>query len=153
MISSVYSVCSGCGISGQNPLLWPERKSLHCFGHQPGYRWWKSLSKRIKCTLRRLFCVYCGLQDIKFSLDSQQRLMLLVLLLRLPWLLAEIIMTLVARTAPSEKPQMCTMDLPSVQVCHIFATLPPTLVSYSLILPYPSFPVSLRSHRPETTLM
>lgn len=44
---------------------------------------------------------------------------LLFLLLRLLWLLAETIMTLVAQTAPLEKPLMCMMDLPSVQVCTI----------------------------------
>ena len=45
--SNVGSLCLGCGIPSQNPLLRPERKSLHCFGYQPGYRWWKSFSKRI----------------------------------------------------------------------------------------------------------
>lgn len=47
-INAVFSLCLGCGIPSQNPLLWPERKSLHCFGYQPGYRWWKSFSKRIR---------------------------------------------------------------------------------------------------------
>lgn len=55
LISSVYSLCLGCGIPSQNPLFWPERKSLHCFGYQSGYCWWKSFSKRTNCLLRRLF--------------------------------------------------------------------------------------------------
>lgn len=43
--------------------------------------------------------------------------LMLLLLSRLLLLLAETIMTSVGQTAPSEKPLMCMMDLPSVQVC------------------------------------
>lgn len=91
LTSSAHSVCLGRGIPSQNPLLWPERKSLHRFGYQPGDRWWKSFSKWINWPLRRLFRVYCGLHQIQFSLESQQHLVL-PLLLRLPWFLAETIM-------------------------------------------------------------
>lgn len=61
----------GCGIPSQNPLLWPERQSLHCVSYQPGYCWRKSFSKRINHLLRRLFHVDSGLRDIEFALKSQ----------------------------------------------------------------------------------
>ncbi len=50
---------------------------------------------------------------------------MLPLVLRLLWLSAETIMMSVAQTAPSEKLQMCMMDLPSVQVRGAFRYFSP----------------------------
>lgn len=92
----------GCRIPSQDPLFRPERKSLHCFGYQPSCGEWKSFSKR----------------NDNFCAESAflQRVMLR-LLPRLLWLLAETTMMSAALTVPSEKPLMCMMDPPSVQVC------------------------------------
>lgn len=113
----MYSMFSlGCRITSQNPLLWPERKNLHCFGYQPGRCWWESFSKSINYkddfTLRAQDSVYSAVSVVS----------LLFLFLRHQWSLAETIMTLAAQTAPSERLLTCMMALPSVQVCGMLTT-------------------------------
>lgn len=96
----------GCRITGEDPLFGPERKSLHRFGYQPGCSKWRRFGKRNNsiCAVQRFLWT---LQRVVFHL-----------LPRLLWWLAETIMMSAAQTAPSEKPLMSMMDLPSVQVCH-----------------------------------
>ena len=69
LMLTFHSVCLGRGIPGQNPLLWPERKSLHRFGYQPGDRWWKSFSKWTNWPLRRLFS--CLLQPAPYPVFTR----------------------------------------------------------------------------------
>ena len=38
--------CLGCRIASQDPLLGPERKSVHRFGSQPSRSQWKRFGKR-----------------------------------------------------------------------------------------------------------
>lgn len=122
-----FTLCSGGGIPSQNPLLWPERQSLHCPGYQPSCCWWKSFSKRKHCLLGKLFNIdmlelfAClpvftrGSAHRGMWLFQWQWVVVFVSLRRL-WLSAETIMMSVAQTAPSERPPMCMTDLPSVQV-------------------------------------
>lgn len=92
----------GCRITSQDPLFRPERKSLHRFGYQPSCGEWKSFGKRNANSCAE----WAFLQRV-----------MLPLLPRLLWLLAETTMMSAALTVPSEKPLMCMMDPPSAQVC------------------------------------